>query len=258
MGLVSAQLLSKSPAPPLRFWPYFLPVLALAVVIFTLFPQIDLWVSGFFYSGGRPRWPLADGANWARVALNVAAWAILGAAIAIALWTIVRSLLRREGWPTWSAAIHAAVFVGMCYALGPGLIVNGGFKSYWGRARPNAVVEFSGQKAFTPALQPTDQCPRNCSFVSGEGSLGYVSAAPAAVLSGVARVAALGTGGVIGTALGGVRVIQGAHFVSDVVFSGLASWFAIWLSYGLVYRQWLQELWRRRRRVVVAEVAKPS
>ena len=37
-----------------------------------------------------------------------------------------------------------------------------------GPARPKHIVAFGGSKLFTPALQPTDQCKRNCSFVSGE------------------------------------------------------------------------------------------
>ncbi len=54
------------------------------------------------------------------------------------------------------------------YAVGPGLIVNGILKSWVGRARPITVTEFGGDRIFTPMLQISDQCVRNCSFSSGE------------------------------------------------------------------------------------------
>ena len=65
--------------PPLRFWRYFLPVLAVAVAVFTMFPRLDLGVSAMFYDSARRVWPHAretSAQEW-RVALNVAAWFVL-------------------------------------------------------------------------------------------------------------------------------------------------------------------------------------
>ena len=69
------------------------------------------------------------------------------------------------------------LFVLAALALGPGLVVNAGFKDHWGRARPRDVTQFSGERTFTPALQPTDQCDRNCSFVAGHPSVAFWLAA---------------------------------------------------------------------------------
>ena len=49
--------------------------------------------------------------------------------------------------------------------LGPGWVVNEALKNHWGRARPEQVSDFGGAQRFTPALQPADQCVKNCSFV---------------------------------------------------------------------------------------------
>ncbi len=249
MTLVPASIRSQPPAPPLRFWPYFLPALAAAAIVFSVFPAIDLQVSALFFDQAHRIWPQAGptSTEWARNVLNGVAWGIFAGAVAVSLATIVLPLIRRKGQPAWSAGIHAIVFICLCYAIGPGLLTNAGLKNHWGRARPNTVVEFGGKRLFTPALVPASQCPSNCSFVSGEGTLGFISASPSILLDGNARWAMLGAGAFVGVALGAVRVMQGAHFLSDVVFSALVAWFAAWLSYGLVYRRWLQELWRRRR-----------
>ena len=102
-----------------------------------------------------------------------------------------------------------------------GVVTNLVLKDHWGRARPKHVVEFGGAKTFTPPLIPTDQCPNNCAFVSGEAAsifmpfyaLGLVMPQWSAVL--------LVVGTLGGLAAGLVRISQGAHFLSDVVFAGV-------------------------------------
>ena len=103
--------------------------------------------------------------------------------------------------------------------LGPLLVVNGLMKEFSGRARPRHVVEFSGDKTFTPAFVFTDQCKSNCSFVSGHASAGFYFVALSLLFTGKRRRiifwSAFAGGGVIGL----VRIIQGGHFLSDVIFS---------------------------------------
>ncbi len=101
------------------------------------------------------------------------------------------------------------------------MLANVAFKDQWGRARPKQIIAFGGTKLFTPALQLTNQCPRNCSFVSGEAASMFVPfyAAAAVAPQWAATLLVLGT--LAGFSAGFVRVIQGAHFLSDVVFAGL-------------------------------------
>jgi lipid A 4'-phosphatase len=120
-------------------------------------------------------------------------------------------------------------FILALYILAPGLLVNAGLKSHWGRARPAAVQEFGGTAQFTPALQPADECLRNCSFVSGEASaaaaLAISVAAGLYVLRGRMAPVTLRAGlwaafavAVLGSLL---RLATGRHFLSDVVFAWL-------------------------------------
>ena len=106
-------------------------------------------------------------------------------------------------------------------ALGPGLVINTLLKDNWGRPRPSTIVEFFGTNHYVPPLLPSDQCPENCSFPSGHAALGFWLVAFAFVAPPRWRrpavLAALAFGGFVGA----VRIAQGGHFLSDVVFSGV-------------------------------------
>jgi lipid A 4'-phosphatase len=121
---------------------------------------------------------------------------------------------------------RAAAFVALVQLLGPGLLVNVVFKDQWGRARPHQVQAFGGELRFTPAWQPSDQCHKNCSFVSGDASVGFGLIALAWVTR--RRGAWFAAGLAVGAALGVMRMAQGSHFLSDVIFSFYAVWFVAW------------------------------
>jgi lipid A 4'-phosphatase len=113
------------------------------------------------------------------------------------------------------------LFLAACLVTGPGLVANLILKDQWGRARPRHVVELGGTKAFTPPLVISNQCPRNCSFVSGEASSTYVTFYAAAALFPQWSATLVVAGTVGGLATGLVRMSQGGHFLSDVVFAGV-------------------------------------
>lgn len=113
----------------------------------------------------------------------------------------------------------AYLYLILAMLLGPLLVVNGLMKEFSGRARPRHVVEFAGNKTFTPAFIISDQCKKNCSFVSGHASAGFYFVALSLLFTGNRRRiifwSAVAAGGFIGL----VRIIQGGHFLSDVIFS---------------------------------------
>jgi lipid A 4'-phosphatase len=112
-------------------------------------------------------------------------------------------------------------FLAAMLAIGPGLVANVILKDNWGRARPRHVVEFGGTKHFTPPLVPVSECARNCSFVSGEASSAYAPFFAAALLLPQFRVALIAGGALSGLAAGLIRMSQGGHFLSDVLFAGI-------------------------------------
>jgi lipid A 4'-phosphatase len=210
-----------------------------AMLLFSLWPQIDLATSAFFYS--------ADGGfAGQRSALigivhKTVPWigrlcALLALAVALQQWLRPGSLNVR-----WRRRI---VQLGWVVALGVGLLVNGALKEGWGRARPQAVAEFNGQARFTPALQPTSQCPTNCSFVSGHAATGFAFMALGLFGSRAVRRRSLLVGVTAGAVLGAIRISQGGHFASDIVFAGLVVWSTGWL----LREAWLRLRARRLRR----------
>lgn len=132
------------------------------------------------------------------------------------------------GWFSRHLPGRQALFLILAVALGPGLLANTILKDNWGRARPSHLVEFGGTKQFTPPLIPADQCPKNCAFVSGDAAGGFAFLAPAllAPLAWRRRAvyAALATGAIFGAN----RILQGGHFLSDVIFAGFFVGGAIW------------------------------
>lgn len=200
-----------------------LAALLVAAVVFSLWPGLDLAVSAFFYTPGSG---FALEQSPPLVATRWAIWYLAEATVALALAGSALALFRRR-----LLGLQARIwgFVVLLFALGPGLLVNGLLKSYWGRARPADIVPFGGTQSFTPALQPADQCASNCSFVSGEGASSVAFAIAAIVVLSAfgrrlpewVRRAGVSLAVIIGFTGAALRVATGRHFLSDTVFAAL-------------------------------------
>lgn len=185
-------------------------------------PEIDLTVSGAAKAACGEGSQL-QGRRWCQVAEVGAARTFFKAIFVItALATL--AWLFRVLWTQRTLIGREQVRCGFLIAvliMGPGVVANLVLKDNWGRARPRDVIEFGGGKVFTPPLVPASECARNCSFVSGEASSIF------AVFFGLAfalpgyrqRLVAIGC--VAGLLAGGIRIIQGGHFFSDVLFAGV-------------------------------------
>lgn len=198
----------------------------------TLFGAIDKDVAGLFYD---PAHGFA--------ARKEPLFATLRISTRIAAYTVTVFLLVGLGWrvvlgrPYFGLGRAAVVYLAVMFALGPGLLVNGVLKEYWGRARPSQIVEFGGTKQYTPPLLIADQCDHNCSFVSGEGSLGFAFCAFGfAARTKRRRRIGFAAGCALGSAFGMLRIAQGGHFLSDVFFGGVAMVLLAWLLH-----RWLVE-----------------
>ncbi len=185
-----------------------------AGVVFILWPWIDIHVAGLFLQAdGRY---LLKGTDLGRALRTIfKAIFVLGAGITVVAFIL--SLYQRRSM--WGQSAMKWLYLIFCLAIGPGLLANVILKDHWGRARP---IHVSHQgKQFTPALIPSDQCERNCSFVSGESSSIYALFFAAAFLGGRWWRRYLGLGLFLGSAAGIMRMAQGGHYLSDVIFSGV-------------------------------------
>jgi lipid A 4'-phosphatase len=199
------------------------PTMALGALafalLFLLFPELDQAASAAFHVPGQG-FMLRGMAGFDLLHRHVGAlaWVAALAALVVAFaghWTTRLAPRRRPAW-----------FVLLALLLGPGLLVNVVLKDHWGRARPVQTVEFGGTARFTPAWVVSDQCKRNCAFVCGDASVGFGLVSLAFVARRPRRWLLAGIAA--GSALGLMRMAQGGHYLSDVVFAFYAVWFTAW------------------------------
>jgi lipid A 4'-phosphatase len=215
-----------------RWWLATFGVGILAGAVFLAVPEIDLMAARPFHAPGTGfvgqglAWVQA--VRWAFIVLYFGTIALCLAGL-VAVWR-GRAQFLRLGRVHW-------LFLAACLAAGPGLVANVILKDNWGRARPRQVVELGGTRHFTPPLVISDQCPRNCSFVSGEASSTYVVLYAAAALFPQWSVALVAAGTVGGLATGLVRMSQGGHFLSDVIFAGVFMALTVLVLRALILRE---------------------
>jgi membrane-associated PAP2 superfamily phosphatase len=192
--------------------------------LFVVFPSLDLaFARPFFANGGFP-------------AKNVESLIRLRALgdqlIILVLVVLIASMLGKLVWPEKPIGIRprSGVFLIASLALGPGLVVNGLFKTLSGRPRPVAIDVFGGPSPFVPAWRFSDYCASNCSFVSGEGSsamwlMGLVFLLPKSL-----RLPFGIPIGLVALALSVNRMAFGGHFASDILVAwGLTLLIQFWL-----------------------------
>ncbi|HUL89846.1 MAG TPA: phosphatase PAP2 family protein [Pseudolabrys sp.] len=192
-----------------------------------LFPFIDFWVAKTLSDSTLASSPMMP------VVRNFGLWiellfiAFSFVALAIKLF-FPRSKMLMPG--------RAVVFLIATLALGPGLLVNVALKDNWGRPRPGHLKQFGGDQNFVAWWDPTGPCEKNCSFVSGEASAAFWTIAPAALAPPEWRALAYTAAIAFGVIISASRMIMGAHFLSDAIFSGVFTFLIIWLVYALIYR----------------------
>ena len=94
--------------------------------------------------------------------------------------------------------------------------INSVLKTNWGRARPNDILEFGGEKNFSSWVQISNECSGNCSFVSGDSSVGFFIASFYYITK---EKKFLYFSLVVGLVFGFMRIGAGAHFLSDILMS---------------------------------------
>ncbi|WP_371347561.1 phosphatase PAP2 family protein [Ancylobacter sp. IITR112] len=189
-------------------------VTLLVSLVFYLVPQIDLAVAGLFYVPGKG-FPAAhvpllqDFRTYAsNISLSLPLLALIGLVLKLS-FPAKRSLLPPR----------LALFFVPLFLLGPGLLVNGILKPYWGRPRPINVTEFGGPWPFGDPWVIGPSGLGNHSFSSGEAA---TTACLLPLILFLPREWRGPVGGLIGlfvAAVGLNRIAFGGHFLSDVVIS---------------------------------------
>jgi lipid A 4'-phosphatase len=104
--------------------------------------------------------------------------------------------------------------------IGAGLLVNAVLKQYWGRPRPDQTIEFGGKWSYRPIFSPGTP-GQGASFPCGHCTMGFVFLAMVGFRrkNKMLAVGGAATGVILGILLSAARIVQGAHFLSDTIWS---------------------------------------
>ena len=184
-------------------------------LVFALFPNLDLDVARSFYN---PQSGFVGITPLGRIGRSIGA----DVPFIVPGVMLIAYILKRRGWNVpYAPTGKSVVFLVLSFALSTGVLVNLVMKDHLHRPRPSHITEFGGSWDYRPFYQFDGQCPRNCSFPSGEASAAFWLVAPASLAPAPYTPLAIGGALVFGAATSVLRMAFGGHFLSDVLFGGL-------------------------------------
>jgi len=186
----------------------------LALLLVSTGVGLDLRLSSVFYDpDASPKWFLKTTVPWIWLYKygEVPTWGL--AVVAALVW------LGSLRWRPWVRYRAACALIVLAVTLGPGVLVNGVIKPLWGRPRPQQADVFGGARVYRHWWQ-AGSIGGGRSLPSGHASMGYILVVGTCLVPGRWRVVLLSGALVYGSLLGATRIIQGGHFLSDVLWSG--------------------------------------
>lgn len=211
--------------------------LLVCMALFAKLPRLDLSVSQHFYTPGlgflHAHDPLVLASyHWTPVVgrtilIALAALALLSPLLAMPMRWLGQNSLAQRCQTSWRRMAAVAV---LCGVLGPGLVVEVWFKNAIGRPRPVQVVEFGGDQPYLGVFQEGADPERHRSFVSSHAAAGFWLISLGLTSGPVWRRRWLFIGIACGAAIGLGRMLQGGHFLSDIIFA----FYAVWIPCELV------------------------
>lgn len=194
-------------------WPLLFGLVASGFIVLS---ELDMDLATRAWEAGNGTW--LGKSHPATMALyHYGTWPALALAIAGLAGAIYGGVKRHR------RAVTIGLFFAVSMVLGPGLIVNTMFKNHFGRPRPIQVTEFGGPLEVIPLGQP-GIAGKGKSFPSGHASMGFFLGLPAFLFLRRHRgwcVGFFALGVVAGGVMGLARILQGAHWLSDILWSGL-------------------------------------
>jgi len=192
------------------------PLFIAFAILSVLFSNIDLWLTSFFWQPENGFY-LNDQA-WVQFFYKVF-WFMPRAVIPILLLLLIAPWFIKQLKGTRTKT----TFLLLVLLIGPGIIVHPILKDNWDRPRPRDIQQFGGELAFKPAFIISSQAGNNQSFASGHAAMGFYFMVFAWVFR---KRRYLVAGVTLGSLVSAGRIVQGGHFLSDV----LASAFIVYLT----------------------------
>jgi lipid A 4'-phosphatase len=192
-------------------------VTLIPIAIFTLLFYLFDWdvaIAGQFWNS-TDEWFLGDLQPWVFFEEYLDIPIVVVAVVALVLFfgSFFVPTLKHFRWELF--------FIAIVVGVGDGVIVNLILKTYWGRPRPREVLQFGGALQYVP-LWSFGTGGDNSSFTCGHCAaawsfivFGFLFLHRSRLKAALAFIAV----GVYGTLMSITRMVQGAHFFSDAMWS---------------------------------------
>lgn len=174
----------------------------------------DIYVSSLFYDGGH--FLLEDNFLGNLIRRGIPELIVLSAAVIFAVWLYGKISCRVCG----GIDNRVVLLTSGTMLVGPFLIVNGIFKTFWGRARPRDIDLFAAARRLVAVGNIKSVRVGLFLYVRPYGG-GFLAAGTGAAGSKKFRSFAVAAALLFGMTTAVFRIGQGAHFFSDVAFSAL-------------------------------------
>ena len=205
-------------------------VFFILAVFVTVGPELDVYISSLFYYGDK------QFLVQSYYPISILFRKILLPFLLIYVFILpvfLRFLPLQKIYFGYRFSVSQIIFIWVSGAITMLLVVNVILKNMWGRVRPNDISYFGGIHDFTPWYKISNSCTSNCSFVSGDSSVGFLLIVFYFITK---KRVYLYLGLVLGSVLGFVRIIAGGHFFSDIVFSQIVVTITILASF-ILYKK---------------------
>ena len=178
--------------------------------IFIQFPKIDIIFSSIFLSINEHKFCLKN--NSVLTFLSESAYYLIFCLLLYCTTIGIVKFFKKKVF------VYEAIFI-LTFFVGSVLIVQLLSKYYFGRARPYNIIEFGGNKIFTPAYIISDQCKFNCSFVSFHASISTMMFIFCFKKTNRIKKIVVILFLLLSIIFSLIRIMQGRHFLSDIIIS---------------------------------------
>ena len=196
-------------------------------IFFLVFPESDIYFSSLFYENNKF---ISEKIIFIK-SLRTFLKDLMVLIPIVALIILLVNFLKKKKSKTFLNLRVKLSLIGLIIGpiVGSGIIANWYFKDQWGRARPVHITEFGGDKYFTQAFVKSNQCEKNCSWISGESSAAFSFFVGTLILK---NPLFFFLNLVFGIIVSFCRISMGGHFLSDNLF---ALFFMVYLAIAFKY-----------------------
>lgn len=177
------------------------------------FSNLDLSVAQWAYQAAEPHWPGQSTQPWALLYHYGELLAGITGLLGLLAFLISFYDPKRRNWR------GPGLYLFLLLLIGPGLLVNVLLKGLVGRPRPSEISPFGGAWNFIRPFK-LGVPGRGLSFPSGHASSAFYFFGFFFILKGQKRWWALLATFAFGCLMGLARILQGGHFLSDILFCG--------------------------------------